>query len=286
MNESNIRKKYTGKLSLIKKGGFSSVILEESKNEKRAIKIIQTFDKDQNSENLNELMNLTRLKGNKHIMSFEKYYQDIQIDKTKKLYQLEIIMDYAEKTLDDLISEPPKKIKENKLVKILIQIADGLKFAHKQKCVHLDLKPQNILFVGSRCKIADWGGSFILIDENKKKKKENGCLSISYTYGYEAPEIIKYIENEAEEINFYECDIYSFGILILRCCGIRMSRIKKIPKNSKSDHDKRIKELIKKVKAKEYSEELCEIIRKICKFNGERRILIEEIENKLIDLYK
>ena len=116
------------------------------------------------NKGLSEINSLSRLKGHENILSYEKYYLNppIQIG-NKFLYQICIEMKYAQKTLTQFIAEAQDKGIDKKLaLDIFQQIANGLSYAHSQKCVHLDIKPDNILFVDSICKIADWGGSLIL----------------------------------------------------------------------------------------------------------------------------
>lgn len=58
------------------------------------------------------------------------------------------------------------------------QILEGMHYVHKQKIIHLDLKPENIVCVdttGTQIKIIDFG----LANELGKISKKHACLQIS-----------------------------------------------------------------------------------------------------------
>lgn len=241
------------------------------------MKIIETFDQDQLNENIRELLNLTRLKGHPNIISSDKYYvSSVLLSNQKLLNQILIEMEYADENLLSMIKEAPNhQIEQKKLIKILKQIGNGLAFAHERDCVHLDLKPENILVVDSVYKIADWGGSLILKDGEKGLSKEE---NVYFTYSFAAPEIIEQLEKKTfgkEKINLYKCDVYSFGLVIFKCCGVRMKDIKKIPRD-KDGHDIAVNQLLENLVSQNYSFEFCKLINKLCKYNPKSRPTIIE----------
>ncbi|KAG8383797.1 hypothetical protein BUALT_Bualt04G0051000 [Buddleja alternifolia] len=96
--------------------------------------------------------------------------------------------------------------------KIVLEIAKGLAYLHedcRQKIIHLDIKPQNILLDENyNAKIADFGLSK-LIDRNQSQV----VTTMRGTPGYLAPEWLNAIITE-------KVDVYSFGIVVLEIvCG-------------------------------------------------------------------
>jgi eukaryotic-like serine/threonine-protein kinase len=86
----------------------------------------------------------------------------------------------------------------------LIQIAEGLDFAHRQGVIHRDIKPSNIRILDDgQVKIMDFGIA-------KLRDSELALTLPGQTVGtpaYLAPEQIRNVEADAR------CDIYSFGLV-------------------------------------------------------------------------
>ncbi|XP_039161045.1 G-type lectin S-receptor-like serine/threonine-protein kinase SD2-5 [Eucalyptus grandis] len=96
--------------------------------------------------------------------------------------------------------------------KIILDMAKALHYLHedcRQKIVHLDIKPQNILLDGNfTAKVADFGLSK-LIDRDQSKV----VTTMRGTPGYLAPEWLSAAITE-------KVDVYSFGVVILEIvCG-------------------------------------------------------------------
>lgn len=106
----------------------------------------------------------------------------------------------------------PTSLDWNLRRKIILEIAKGLAYLHedcRQKIIHLDIKPQNILLDENfNAKLSDFGLSK-LIDRNQSEV----VTTMRGTPGYLAPEWLSSVITE-------KVDVYSFGIVILETsCG-------------------------------------------------------------------
>lgn len=270
------------------KGSFGIVFaITKNNGEKYALKVIETRDTLEINQALREIGNLNNLSGLENILDFKESSVTPFNISDMKFFHLEILMELADYTLKEEIERSPnKRIEENKLLNYVKQIANGLLNASKKNFAHMDLKPGNILIFNNIAKIADWGGSVFI------KKSANGSISldksqedIAFSTAFSSPEFLEYTNDDSrnKKLNFFLCDIYSFGILVLNCCGITLFEIKKITKfhTSSAGHDKDIKFLVDKIKEFGYSEEILKIIEKMCKYNPGERYTIESLVQEL-----
>ncbi|MCJ7572084.1 MAG: serine/threonine protein kinase [Candidatus Thermoplasmatota archaeon] len=174
---------------LIGSGGFSYVYgAKRIKDGKRvAIKIPKTTDKQMGKSFIRELNNWV---GLKHPNIVEIYDYNI-------LPIPYIEMEICDSSLDK------KKIPLDTLdaIKIIQEICEGIKYAHKKKIVHLDLKPQNILIKEGIIKITDWGMSKLIT--------EHGMTTIGLSLPYAAPEQFSKKFGEKDQ----QTDIWQLGVL-------------------------------------------------------------------------
>jgi len=117
-----------------------------------------------------------------------------------------IVMEYVEgETLKNYISRNGAlPVKE--AVSIMLQILDGIDYAHKNGIIHRDIKSQNILFAkDGRIKVTDFG---IAVGLNEMTQTYNRATNIMGSVHYIAPEQVQGLAvNE-------KTDIYSAGIVL------------------------------------------------------------------------
>ena len=113
-----------------------------------------------------------------------------------------IVMEYMEGgSLMGKLKKGPLDLKV--ALKISVQLADALQYAHSRGVVHQDINPKNILFTrGGVPKISDFGLSRALINKTPKQKFFEGTL-ISAAPEQLAPERFGKVD--------LRTDIYSFG---------------------------------------------------------------------------
>ena len=104
---------------------------------------------------------------------------DMFISKNKNQY---LITPYYQNNLNDYVS---KKLPENVIKQIILQILKGANYLHSMKYIHRDIKPDNILLSSE--------GKIILTDfdlcRQESKGKEDKLTKTAVTLYYRAPEI-------------------------------------------------------------------------------------------------
>ena len=118
-----------------------------------------------------------------------------------------IDMEYIDgKALNKIkLESPDKKIPEANVKDIAVKIAKGLSYAHKNKVIHKDIKPQNIMLSENNIvKIMDFGIS----ETVRTSMSRVANSSSSGTLVYMAPEQVKGADLGVE------ADIYAFGAML------------------------------------------------------------------------
>jgi eukaryotic-like serine/threonine-protein kinase len=105
-------------------------------------------------------------------------------------------------SLDDLM-ESQGRLPENQVLDVGIQIARGLRAAHRKGLIHRDVKPANILFVDEQAaKIGDFGIAAFATQQSQNTESDRVIWG---TPPYVAPERLC---NQPEDVR---SDIYSLG---------------------------------------------------------------------------
>lgn len=149
----NIENKYYLK-SLLGTGSFGGVYLADEVIRDRcirelAVKIIITDNPD---KQLDELIFSTTLEHPNLINCYT--CGECELNNFEFLY---LLMEKADYSLEDELKKG--KLSEEKVKQLVLDIANGLNYLHSQNLVivHRDLKPGNILKVGDKWKISDFG---------------------------------------------------------------------------------------------------------------------------------
>nr|WP_272507537.1 AAA family ATPase [Clostridium aestuarii] len=152
----------------------------------------------------------------KNIEKLKHEYMILQkvncIEGVLKVYDLENWEGRPVLVKEDFIGDSLKSLIKNKGVKIegffeiAIQLVDILNEIHKNKIIHMDINPNNILINDKReIKIIDFGSSKFITIENQKEKKPQ---QLEGTLAYISPEQTGRIDKEVD----YRTDYYSLGI--------------------------------------------------------------------------
>lgn len=120
-----------------------------------------------------------------------------------------------EKTLNEI---KPEELNENEIKRILIEIINGLSFAHRKlKLIHRDIKPSNIFYNKGEIKIGDFGLSSylrkkIILSNDFTNIKEIETMSnrvFGGTLPFMSPEL--FLRDNLNDFNI-KTDIFAIGI--------------------------------------------------------------------------
>lgn len=115
-----------------------------------------------------------------------------------------IIMELLEGPgLDEVISqEAPLSLERTQ--NMILEIASALSEAHRLQIVHRDLKPGNVILVGGRAKVLDFGIARVSDDSNIHLTRTGEVIGSPL---YMAPEQIQGLELDGR------CDLYALGVM-------------------------------------------------------------------------
>ena len=145
---------------------------------------------------------------------------------------LYLVMEYAAGgTLRDKLEEGP--FDANSAGRLVLDVAKGLQHAHEKEppLIHLDIKPENLLFDSERIMLSDFGIARQIVDKSKP-----GSV-IAGDPRYWAPE-----QQENQPVT--QTDIYSLGLLFFELMAAKRPDQRVV--RSGHDRDRLIKELPKK----------------------------------------
>lgn len=185
------------------RGGFGTVYKAFDRNMDciKAIKVIHSEfydDKEVIADLKREAKLLMKLQSDKVVRLW-----DIHLSGDIKFIDMEYI-DGGD-LVDLKLLFPDKKVPEEKVKEIALQITDGMLQIHKHNIIHKDLKPQNIMFTKEgKVKLMDFGISETFRSSMSRIKE----TSRSGTPAYMSPEQL--IGKDVGK----ESDIWSFGVML------------------------------------------------------------------------
>ena len=202
-NDTSKKQDIIENLELIDKGGHSNVYKSKIVGSQRIVanKVLNKEKKIDKNE-----MKISEKLKNKNVNNIYYYFKD------KKAGKINIISEYSK--LGNLKNFQTKFLEKSYLSETLLcficyQILNGLKYIHKCKIVHLDIKPQNILIDEYlNVKIIDFSVSM----DYSKIKSNTIKLSIVGTSFYMAPEILNCDCILIKDLN--KIDLYSLGVIL------------------------------------------------------------------------
>lgn len=117
------------------------------------------------------------------------------------------VMDYVEGvTLKDALRA--NKLSDRRKLRVMIQVAKALGYAHRNNIIHRDIKPGNILLDReANARVVDFGIARLTEDTELSKVNETG-MTVG-TPAYMAPE-----QKQGASYTTSACDIYSLGVIM------------------------------------------------------------------------
>ena len=163
-----------------------------------------------------EIFIMQKLVGNSHLVSYEDYSirkreEEIGWDVYIRMELLTGLPEYMKNNL----------LTEQKVLKLGMDISQGLRDCHQKGIIHRDIKPQNI-FVNE-------AGDFKLGDFGVSRDVLGGMGELSFkgTLAYMAPEVYKMVSTDERS------DIYSLGMVLYQC--LNDSRLPFVPEQFTSE---------------------------------------------------
>ena len=147
-----------------------------------------------------QILNNLSEKGAQHIVRY--YDNDIVTQESPRKYDVYILMEYLT-PLEDYMENRDVLVRD--IVKLGLDVLDGLRVCHDNGVIHRDVKDENI-FVSTEgeFKIGDFGVSKVLKDSSKAE-------SLKGTPNFLAPEVYLGKEGYTKSV-----DLYSLGIVLYR----------------------------------------------------------------------
>ena len=184
-------------------GGFGAVYLahDQQMDIDKALKILpEAFSHDE--EAMTDLQSEAKTMVSLNHPNIVRVY-DLHLNGEIKYIDMEYI---DGKTLTGLKLEyPDKRMPEEKVRELAVQISEGIAYAHDKGVIHKDIKPQNVMVDGDgEVKIMDFG----IAETLRMSMSRIDNTTSSGTLIYMSPEQLR-----GKDVG-KESDIYSFGAML------------------------------------------------------------------------
>ena len=168
-----------------------------------ALKIIQEKQQAAVCKQILTEVDILRRANNPHIVQCYGAYE--------KAGEISFVLEYMDGGSLGGLLESKRKISERYLSEVAKQVLKGLDYLHRNRIVHRDIKPCNILLGRNReVKIADFGVSTVLANTLA------ACNTFVGTCAYMSPERFD-PDSHGGNYNGYAADIWALGLSLLEC---------------------------------------------------------------------
>ncbi|KAL4478302.1 hypothetical protein ABPG72_009538 [Tetrahymena utriculariae] len=262
-------------LTLIARGGFSQIFVTQCNLTKQPIVVKKMKSDDASTLNFltQEANCIKKLNDeNPNIKNIIKIYSNFQ--RGNCIY---IAMEYCPLGSLEKILQQKQKLSHYEILIFAKQMISALIYAHRLGLVHSDLKPENVLIrEQNEYVLTDWGSAQQLNHQHSTTLRDNTY----FTPGYQAPELQnENLISSNMKFNYFIADIYSLGMMLLRCTGPTFREIRTISSEAdQSDHDWKINKLFKTyIYQKEYQDGVIDkIIAGFLNYSKSSRMKLEE----------
>jgi serine/threonine protein kinase len=200
-----IEEKDLQRIRVISRGTYGVVYLGKYMENDVAIKVFKKRNRRINMENFLKEVEILRGLRHKNVV----LYMGVCIGQSSYM----IITEYMDRgSLYNILHEKNVRLPVERILDIIIEVAQAMVYLHKKQIVHCDLKSSNILVDHNwNIKLADFGLSRIRTRSSRLstyEEKAKQKLRIG-TPHWMAPEILRGEKYEESS------DVYSFGLVVL-----------------------------------------------------------------------
>lgn len=256
-------------LQRLGKGAQGSVFLVENKDDKGnyVLKKVECNDENEANKAFKEALALQELR-HPYICGYKEFF--VTWDKEESAMFVCIVMDYYKLgDLDRALKQKRAKseaVEEVVLKKWFGQMVEAMVFVHKKGMIHRDLKPSNIFMTDKlSISIGDFGVATIMGDARTRTRTTVGSMN------WMAPEVLERPYDERTDIWSLGCillEMATCGFLDAAQIGTTLFQIKQSPQ---------VLEDVLETVGKNYSLDLCQVIRTMLRRNFQQRPTAQEL---------